>query len=427
MNQLSRRHFLRLAGGIGAASAVGGWHRKARAAASARVVVIGAGFGGATCARYLRKADPGIAVTIVEPNQRVITCPFSNLVLGGLRTMESITHKYDGLRREGIEIVHAHASAIDPKARTVKLSDGKSLSYDRLVVAPGISFKWKAIEGYGERAAQTMPHAWTAGAQTTLLQKKLQAMKDGGVVVIAAPPNPFRCPPGPYERASMIAHYLTQHKPKSKILILDAKDQFSKQGLFLDGWSRLYPEMIEWIPVSKGGGVRAVDAKKMLVETELDAHQADVANIIPPQAAGEIAHRAGLTNETGFCPVDPKTFESKKQPGIHVVGDAAIAGTMPKSAFAANSQAKLAAAAIVAALRGGELADATFVNTCYSLIGPQYGISIVGVYRIGERGISDVPGAGGVSPRDADADFRRNEAKYAEGWYAGITADTWAV
>lgn len=421
----TRREFLRLAGATGAVLALGGLATPARGAKGANVVIVGGGFGGATCAKYIRLADAGVNVTLIEPNRQYLTCPFSNLVLGGLRTLDSIAQRYDGLKAHGVNVVHAAVTKIDPGAKTVALKTGKTLRYDRLVLSPGISFKWDAIRGYSERAAEVMPHAWKAGPQTTLLQKKLAAMKDGGVVAIAAPPNPFRCPPGPYERASMIAHYLKQHKPKSKILILDAKDKFSKQGLFQAGWDKLYPGMIEWV-AGPGGTVKAVDTKKMIVEAELDKHKADVANIIPPQAAGEIALATGLADDKGFCPVDPKTFESKIHPGIHVIGDSAIAGALPKSGFAANSEGKLAAAAVVAALRGEAPPDASFVNTCYSLIGPTYGISVAGVYRISEKGIAEVEGSGGVSPKDAPDDFRAAEARYAVGWYKSITADTWA-
>lgn len=425
MSDMTRRNFIKLVG-AGAVVAFGGAGVTARSAQRARVVVIGGGFGGATCAKYLRVADTGIAVTLVEESKQYITCPFSNLVLGGLRTMDSITHRLDRLKtHHGIDVVTATVTGIDAANKKVTLQGGKALSYDHLVVSPGISFRWDAIGGYNEKAAEVMPHAWRAGPQTVVLRKKLQAMKNGGVVVISSPPNPFRCPPGPYERASMIAHYLKQHKPKSKILILDAKDAFSKQGLFQAGWSQLYPGMIEWIPGGKGGTVKSVDTKRMLVDTELDQHKADVANIIPPQAAGAIALAAGLANATGYCPVDPRTFESTIHRGIYVIGDSAIAGALPKSAFAASSEAKMAATAIAAAVRGEPVGEAAFVNTCYSLIGPQYGISVAGVYRPTDKGITEVPGSGGVSPKDATAEFRAAEARYASGWYASITADTW--
>lgn len=427
MSMFSRRQFLKLSGGLGAASALGtfGLSKTAGAAKGAKVVVIGGGFGGAACAKYLRSGHPGLSVTLIEPSARFITCPFSNYYLGGFRSMESITHDYEKLKdRHGINLVQDKVTAIDPAAKKVTLKSGKTLAYDRLVVSPGIDFKWSAVEGYSEAAAGIMPHAWKAGPQTVLLRKKLEDMRDGGLFVMVAPPNPFRCPPGPYERASVIAHYFKTHKPKSKILILDAKDDFSKKGLFMDAWAKLYPGMIEWVPGAKGGAVKSVDTKKMIVEA-FDKHKATVVNFIPAQTAGAIALQSGLADASGWCPVDPKTFESKQHPGIHVIGDSSIAGALPKSGFAANSEAKICAAAIVAQLKGQPVSDASYVNTCYSLVAPKYGISVAGVYRVSDQGIVQVEGSGGVSPKDAPDSFRADEAKYAYGWYDSISADTW--
>ena len=324
-----------------------------------------------------------------------------------------------------MSVVHDTVTAIDAAAKSVKLKGGKTLKYDRLVVSPGIDFKWGAIKGYSEQAAQKMPHAWKAGPQTLLLRKQLVSMKDGGTFIMVAPPNPFRCPPGPYERASMVANYFKQHKPKSKVLILDPKDAFSKQGLFMDGWKKLYGNMIEWVPGKSGGKVLSVNTKTMTVDAELAKHKGAVVNVIPAQTAGAVAIKAGLANETGFCPVDPKTFESKIHKGIHVIGDSSIAGALPKSGFAANSEAKICASAIAAMLKGEPVPEESFVNTCYSLVGPTYGISVAGVYRISDKGITEVPGSGGVSPKEATDAFRADEAKYAYGWYASITADIW--
>lgn len=428
MSQITRRNFIKVAVAAGAASALAtmGKAGSARAAGKGKqVVVIGGGFGGATCARHIRRADSSIAVTLIEPNKQFVTCPFSNMVLGGLQKMSSITHSYDKLRtRHGVDVVHDTVAAIDGAGKTVKLKSGKTLKYDRLVVSPGIDFKWDAIAGYSEKASHVMPHSWKAGAQTVLLRRQLESMKNGGVVVMAPPPDPFRCPPGPYERASMIAHYLKQHKPRSKILILDAKDKFSKQGLFQAGWEKLYPGMIEWVPAGKGGTVVAVDTRKMVVQA-LDKHKAAVANIIPPQKAGAIAAQAGLTDASGWCPVDPKTFESKIHPNIHVVGDASIAGALPKSGYAAYSEALMCAAAVAALFKGQSPGDASFVNTCYSLVGPKYGISVAAVYKLSDTGIVSIKDAGGVSPMDADDAFREAEARYARGWYDSLTADVW--
>jgi sulfide dehydrogenase [flavocytochrome c] flavoprotein subunit len=427
---MTRRHFIRLLGATGLASGLGPlglWAAEKKGQATGRVVVIGGGFGGATCAKTLSTASPGTQVILIEKDTSYVTCPFSNLVLGGLRDMKSITQGYDRLKRHGVKVIHDTVTQIDPATKKLTLQKGSPMSYDRLVVSPGIAFQWGAIEGYDEAAAELIPHAYRAGPQTVLLRKQLEAMKDGGTVIISVPPTPFRCPPGPFERASLIAHYLKTAKPKSKILILDANDKFSKQGLFMAGWKQLYPDMIEWVPVSKDGKVVRVDPKTKTVHTEFDKHSGDVVNIIPPQKAGQIAEASGLTNETGWCPVDPKTFESKVHPGIHVIGDSCIAGKMPKSGHSANSQAKVAAYAIAALLRDEAVGTPAYTNTCYSLIGPEYGISVAGIYRLTEEGISDVSGSGGVSSAEVPASTRQLEAEYTKGWYANITADIWGT
>ena len=428
MGNTTRRNFVLSVGALGAATSVLGWPVIGRAkTAGGRVVVIGGGFGGASCAKYLRRLSTDIDVTLVERDSRFMTCPFSNAVLGGLYDMDFITHGYDALRdKYGVKVVHDSAVDIDADAKKVRLAGGSSLQYDRLVVSPGIDLRWNAIEGYDEAASTTMPHAWKAGEQTTILRRQLEAMPDGGVVIIAPPANPFRCPPGPYERASLIAHYLKKNKPRSKILIYDAKPKFSKQPLFEQGWQALYPGMIEWISESEGGAIDAVDVKAMTVNPTFgDPQKGDVINVIPPQKAGMIAAIAGLADESGWCSVDQRTFESKAHKDIHVIGDASIATPMPKSGFAASSQGKVCATAIVASLSGQEMPDPSYVNTCYSLVGPDYGISVAAVYRLEENGIAAVAGAGGVSPKDADAEFRVAESRYALGWYQSITSDIW--
>lgn len=428
MQTFTRRRFLACLGGVGltALGGVGtrGW---AQSGIKGRVVVIGGGFGGATCARYVRQFDPTIAVTLVERSEKFVTCPFSNAVLGDVVTMNTITQHYDTLRRKhGVEVIHDEVIEIDAEVRRVTLKSGKSLQYDRLVVAPGIAFRWDAIDGYDAKAAQTVPHAWKGGGQTVLLSQQLRTMQDGGLVILCPPANPFRCPPGPYERASLIAHYLQRQKPKSKILILDAKEKFSKQGLFQQGWEKLYPGMIEWVAGTAGGIVKEVDAKSRTAVTELgERHRADVLNVIPPQQANLIAQRAGLTDKTGWCPVDQRTFASQLLKHIHVIGDSAVAGALPKSGFAANSEAKVCAASIVSELNGREMPEPSYVNTCYSLVGPEYGISVAMVYRLQDGKIAKVDGAGGVSPEDADAEFRKQEAQYARGWYDSIARDSW--
>lgn len=425
----SRRDLLKLMGAasalplLGACSSLGG---PASKDLSARVVVVGGGFGGATAAKYLKRNAPDLDITLVEPNKVFYTCPFSNLVLAGMRTMDSISHNYNELRELGVRVVHTTAQDVDPVSRTVSLGDGSSIRYEKLLLSPGIDIRWNAIEGYDQAAAEQAPHAWKAGDQTRLLRRQIEAMDDGGVFVLTAPANPFRCPPGPYERASLVAHYLSQHKPRSKVLILDAKDNFSKQGLFMQGWKDVHGDRIEWVGLSGDGKVVRVDAGKREVETEFGTiHKASVLNVVPPQKAGFIADRAGVTNESGWVPVDPVTFESTQVKDIYVVGDATIAAPMPKSGFAANAQGKVAAAAIIAALEGQRPLEPSWANTCYSLINPEYGISVAAVYRIQEGLIHE--SSGGVSPSDANATFRKLEADYASGWYSAITQDTWGT
>ena len=417
----SRRDLLKLAGGAAVAGLLA---RRAGARARPRVVVVGAGFGGATCAVYLLRLAPELDVTLVERGSRFVTCPFSNAVVAGLQDLDSVTHGLDGLRRRGVTVLEGEAVAIDAQRRTVRLAGGGSLAYDRLVLAPGIDFKWNAVESYDEAAAMRMPHAWKAGTQTTILRRQLESMDDGGLVVIAVPDNPYRCPPGPYERASLIADYLRRHKPRSKVLVLDGKDGFSKQGLFREGWERLYPGMVEWVGFSDGGNVVGVDPGAMEVRTDFESIRADVVNVIPPQRASRLVDTAALAAGGDWCPVDQRTFESEVVPNIHLVGDAVLAGAMPKSGFSANSQAKVCARAVVARLREEEPPEPVFINTCYSLLSADYGISVAAVYRLDEHGtIASVPGAGGVSPANAPLAFRRAEADYARGWYASITAD----
>jgi sulfide dehydrogenase [flavocytochrome c] flavoprotein subunit len=417
----TRRAFLR--GGAAAAS-VALFPAPALAQAKARVVVLGGGFAGATCARALRRADPRFEVTLVEPNPIFTACPFSNAVIAGLRDIEAQRFGYGAIRNEGVTVASEQATAVDAQARRVTLRGSGALDYDRLVLAPGIAIRWDALPGYDEAAAGVMPHAWLAGDQTLLLRRQLEAMPDGGTVVISAPANPFRCPPGPYERASLVAYYLKKAKPRSKLIVLDAKDNFSKQRLFQNAWQQLYPELIEWVSLSNGGKVVSVDAKTRTLVTDFATYKADVANVIPPQRAAGIAQIAGVADATGWCPIDPVTFESRLRPNIHVIGDAAIAGAMPKSAFAANAQAKVCADALAALLHGETPPAPKLINTCYSLVAPDYGISIAGVYHPAGGQLADVEGAGGVSPIDAPADFRALEAAYAEAWFRTITGET---
>jgi sulfide dehydrogenase [flavocytochrome c] flavoprotein subunit len=417
--RVNRRQFL---GSAAAGASAALLPMPAIAQAAPRVVVIGGGFAGTSVARTLKQLDPRIAVTLIEANRTFTACPFSNGVIAGLRDLSAQEFGYVNVSASGITVAITTATAVDPQAKTVAIGGDARLGYDRLVVAPGIDIRWNALPGYTEAAAEQMPHAWKAGEQTALLRRQLEAMEDGGTAIISAPANPFRCPPGPYERASLIAHYLKTKKPKSKLILLDAKDRFSKQSLFLKAWAALYPNL-EWVPLSKGGKVTSVDPASKTLVTDFGDHKASVANVIPPQSAGRIAAAAGVADRTGWCPIDPVTFESKLVPNIHVVGDATIAGAMPKSAFSANAQAKVCAAAIVKLLAGQTPSEPRLINTCYSLIAPNYGITVAGVYRPVNGVLADIKGAGGVSPADAPASYRAQEAMFAEGWFKTITGE----
>jgi sulfide dehydrogenase [flavocytochrome c] flavoprotein subunit len=391
--------------------------------AGPKVVVIGGGFAGATAARFLKRENRAITVTLVEASQTFTACPFSNTVIGGLRELRGQQFGYEKIAADGVTMVFQTATGVDAQGKSVTVSGGTQLPYDRLVMAPGIDLRWDGLPGYTEAAAATMPHAWKAGEQTLLLRRQLESMEDGGVVFIAAPANPFRCPPGPYERASLIAHYLKTRKPKSKVIILDAKDTFSKQRLFQNAWKELYPDHLEWVSLSQGGKVNAVDPAAKTLKTDFSEHKAAVANVIPPQRAGAIAQTAGVADRSGWCPIDPVTFESKLVPNIHVVGDAGIMGGMPKSAFSANAQAKACAAAVAKLLAGGTPAEPRLINTCYSLVAPDYGITVAGVYKPTNGLLADIQGAGGVSPAEAPRSARALEAQFADGWFKTITGE----
>ena len=431
MSQLSRRNFIKTTLGLGALTTLG--FPMLALGAPPKVVIIGGGSGGATAARYLRRFDPSIEVTLIERNATYHTCYMSNEVLSGERSLEDISFTYDGLRKAGVNVVIDEVIRIDPEKKQAITSQAQFV-YDKLIVSPGTDLKWDAIEGYTEEVSKDIPHAWKAGEQTQTLRKQLEAMQDGGTVVITVPANPFRCPPGPYERASLIAGYLKQHKPKSKVIILDAKPSFAKQELFVQGWEKLYgygteQSLITWKGLEDQANVTKLDAATRTVTTDFgDKIKADVLNIIPAQQAGQLATANGLSNESGWCPVDFKTFESSLHKDIYVIGDACIAGAMPKSAYSANSQAKTAAAAIVASLRSLELPETSHINTCYSLVGKDYGISVAAVYQVGktEEGKTSliaVKDAGGVSAKDADLSTRQAEAAYAHGWYKNITQE----
>ncbi|MCB1875707.1 MAG: FAD-dependent oxidoreductase [Chromatiales bacterium] len=415
---MNRRSFLQLAAGSAALS-VCGFPSLVSAGDKVSIVVIGGGYGGATAARYLLDYLPGASVTLVEKNKDYYSCPFSNEVLGGEKSMDDIKFGYDGLAAKGVKVVIDEVTGVDMDGKKVSTANSGKIPYDYLVVSPGISFR-DNIEGYD---AEVFPHAWKAGPQTVLLRKKLEAMEDGGVVMLAAPPNPFRCPPGPYERAAQIAHYLKHHKPKSKLIIMDSKDKFSKQGLFMEGYKKHYDGIVEWRSAANDGKVLAVNADSGELVTEFDEHKPAVANVIPAQKAGVLASSLGLTDDSGWCPVDQRTFESSVHSDVYVIGDACIAGAMPKSGYSANSQGKVCAAAIAAKVKGYEMPNPSYLNTCYSLITPEHGISVAAVYRLQDGTIAGVKGAGGLSPLNASDETRKAEAMYARSWFRNITTD----
>jgi NADPH-dependent 2,4-dienoyl-CoA reductase/sulfur reductase-like enzyme len=390
---------------------------------NARVVVVGGGFGGAACARALRRTNPRLTVTLVESNRTFTACPMSNAAIVGLRDLKLQDFGYDQVAAAGVSMEFAAATAIDPATKVVILADGRKLGYERLVIAPGIDFRWDALPGYSPAAAAVMPHAWKDGEQIALLTRQIGAMEDGGVVVISVPVTPSRCPPAPYERASLVAHMLKTRKPRSKVIVLDAKDSFTMQRQFQGAWKTLYLGVLEYVALSDGGLVTAVDVASKTVVTDFDKFTPAVANIIPQQKAGRIAEIAGVADRTGWCPIDPVTFESRLQPNIHVIGDAAIGGAMPRSASAANSQAGICAGAIATLLAGGIPAAPTLTSSCYSLIAPDYAISQRGSYRPVDGIYNEVDDTAKTSPVDAPQDVRAREADEAESWFKSLTGE----
>ena len=385
--------------------------------------MIGGGAGGATAARYIAKDSEGaIDVTLIDDSETFTTCFFSNLYLGGFRDFGSITHGYEKLQSDyGITKVTGMATGVDRGAKTVTMADGATIPYDRLVVSPGIDLIWDSIEGYSEEAAQIAPHAWKAGPQTQLLKEKLDAVSNGQQIVMVAPPNPYRCPPGPYERISMMAHVLKSKGVDAKIIVLDPKEKFSKQGLFQEGWEKHYPGMVEWYGPDVHGGIKSVDVAAGTVETDLDTFKGDLLNIIPAQKAGMIAAAAGLTDDSGFCPIDATSMRSTVDENIFVIGDASIAGAMPKSGFSANSQAKVAAMNIRGELISSKVFPAKYSNTCWSLIETDDGVKVGAQYAPSEGKIASTSSF--ISQTGEDAAVRKATYEESIGWYAGITAD----
>lgn len=387
-----------------------------------RVVVIGGGAGGATCARYIAKdSDGAIEVVLIEPSEVHYTCFFSNLYLGGFRDFDSLAHRYDKLAGDyGITVVRDRAAGVDRAARTVATEGGESFGYDRLVIAPGIDFKDGSVPGWTLDDAEVMPHAYKAGPQTELLKAQIEAMPEGGVFAMIAPPNPYRCPPGPYERISMVAHLLSQKNPTAKILIVDPKDKFSKQGLFEEGWQKHYSGMITRIGPDMGGTDFEVRPGTMEVVIDGEAEKVDVCNVIPAQIAGTIAAAAGVT-DGDWAPVSPADMRSRIDEAVFVLGDASAQGDMPKSGFSANSQAKVAAMVIRAELTGSKAFPAKYSNTCWSLIAPDDGVKVGASYEPTDEKIASVESF--ISQTGEDADLRKATYEESLGWYAGITAD----
>lgn len=417
---LNRRGFLGAAAAasatLGAPMAWGAGHGKPK------VVVVGGGAGGATVARYLAKDSKGeIDVTLVEPSRSYYTCFFSNLYIGGFRDLSSIAHSYGTLASEyGVNVVHDWAVGIDRDAKTVTLAGGAVLPYDRLVLSPGIDFVDGAVPGWDVSAQNAMPHAYKAGSQTELLKAQIEAMPQGGTFCMVAPPNPFRCPPGPYERISMVAHKLKAENPTAKIIIADPKEKFSKMALFQEGWGTHYDGMIDWVGPDFGGGNVEVNPGEMTVTIDGEVTKVDACNVIPAMKAGRICEMAGIT-EGNWAPVSGHTMQSRVDENIHVLGDATNQGDMPKSGFSANSQAKVAAMAIRGALTGSKVFPAKFSNTCWSLISTDDGVKVGASYQATDEKIAKVDGF--ISATGESGDLRKATYEESIGWYAGITSD----
>jgi sulfide dehydrogenase [flavocytochrome c] flavoprotein chain len=409
---MKRRTFLGLSGGASGAVLLSGWSAtQAKAASSAKVLIIGGGFAGSSCALQLRRLNPAMQVTLVDPDDVYTTCPMSNGALVGLRDMQSLRVTRRGLIRGGVVYVRDRVVALDTGARRARLAGGGELLYDRVVLATGIRMLWGRPAGYTEAAALRMPHAWQAGSQTEILAAQIGALPDGGVIAISVPAGPMRCPPGPFERASLIAAHLLPAKPRCKILIFDANNRFPRQDEFSSAWQALYPGMIEWISVVDGGAVERVDPERMMVVSAAGEHRVDIANIIPPQAPAQLAVQGGLASDHGWCPVNPLTFESTSAANAYVIGDSCIADPMPKAASAAQSQALQCAAAIVASLAGLEPKPVVLDSVCYSSLGFKSALSIHGQFQAGVAGMEQLPPALQVKASPLEETARADE------WY----------
>ncbi|WP_425085413.1 FCSD flavin-binding domain-containing protein [Ruegeria profundi] len=415
---LNRRVFLGAAGVVAAGLSA----PMVLAQGKPRVVVVGGGAGGATAARYIAKDSKGeVDVTLIEPSRTYYTCFFSNLYLGGFQELSDIAHSYGTLAANyGINVVHDWATGVDRDAKTVSLAGGGSVPYDKLILSPGIDFVDGAVEGWDLSAQNKMPHAYKAGSQTELLKAQIMAMPEGGTFAMVAPPNPYRCPPGPYERVSMVAHVLKANNPTAKIIVADPKPKFSKMALFQEGWGNNYEGMVDWIGEDFGGGNVSVNPEAMTVTIDGEETKVDVCNVIPAMKAGRIAEMAGVT-DGNWAPVNAADMSSKADPDIYVLGDASQQGDMPKSGFSANSQAKVCANAVRGALTGSKVFPAKFSNTCWSLIDTDDGVKVGATYEATPEKIAKVDGF--ISQTGEDADLRKATYEESLGWYAGITSD----
>jgi NADPH-dependent 2,4-dienoyl-CoA reductase/sulfur reductase-like enzyme len=417
--KLNRRVFI--GSGASAATALAAPMAFANGHGKSRVVVVGGGAGGATAARYIAKDSKGaVDVTLIEPSRVYYTCFFSNLYLGGIKTIDDLGHSYGTIAAGGVNVVHDWAVGVDRGAKTVTLAGGASVPYDKLILSPGIDFVEGAVSGWDLSSQNAMPHAYKGGSQTELLKAQIAEMPQGGTFAMVAPPNPYRCPPGPYERVSMVAHYLKANNPTAKIIVADPKPKFSKQGLFQEGWAKYYSGTIDWIGADFGGGNVSVDPNAMTVTIDGEVTKVDVCNVIPAMKAGRIAELAGVT-EGNFAPVNAADMSTKADADVYVLGDASQQGDMPKSGFSANSQAKVCANAVRGALTGSKVFPAKFSNTCWSLIGTNDGVKVGATYEATDEKISKVDGF--VSTIGESADLRKATYEESEGWYAGITAD----
>jgi len=453
MNQtlLSRRQWLAVSTGALSAGLLPAWAQSPATSGPAHIVIIGGGVGGATAAKYLKLFDPKVRVTVVEKNRTYIKPYGSSEVLNQHASMNDLNVSYDILRSKyGIEFVFDTVTGFDPVARTVRTAGKQNLTYDRLIVSPGIQLMYSTYAGYTEQVANTaVPSGWIPGAQTALLAKQLQSMRQGGTFVIAAPPNPYRCPPGPYERAALMTEWLGKHNPRAKVIIADPKDSFVTDETMMLGWNRLYnfnlPDdyvkkmqskvevkqhaggsMLSWVRGKDGGRTLKIDAKKMTIETEAEVIKADVINVIPPMKAGQIAMTLGLADASGWCPVDRRNFASTLQPHVHVIGDASIADAMPKSGFSANNQAKVVARAILEELAGRGAPEPLWVNTCYALAGKDYGLFVADVFKIIDGKIGRVNTKARYLPLDASPAQIKLGARYQQAWLRTFTNDCFA-